>query len=84
MSASLERAAGVYQMENAAGVAVSRLCAFAIIALVAFLYLWLIRISLAVPVVEWSWTTGECVRVLPPEAGRCDQLPERYERVWVR
>ena len=71
-------------MENAAGVAVSRQCAYAIIALVAFLYLWLIRISIALPVVEWSWTTGACVRVIPPEAGRCDQPPARYERVWVR
>ena len=48
------------------------------------LCLWVLWMALAVPVVEWSWTTGECVRVLPPEAGRCDQLPERYERVWVR
>ena len=48
------------------------------------LCLWVIWNVAAVPVVEWSWTTGECVRVEPTEAGRCDQLPERYERVWVR
>ena len=51
---------------------------------VTAIFLWVIWMALAVPVVEWSWTTGECVRVLPPEAGCCDQLPERYERVWVR
>ena len=62
----------------------SRLCSVAILALSLVALLWVLRISLAVPVVEWSWTTGACVRVLPPEAGRCDQLPERYERVWVR
>ena len=58
----------------------SRLCSVAVLAV---LYIWLLM-SLPVPVVEWSLTKGECVRVLPPEAGRCDQLPERYERVWVR
>ena len=49
-----------------------------------FLCLLLIWMALSMPVVEWSWTTGECVQVIPPEAGDCDQLPERYERVWVR
>ena len=58
----------------------SRRCAFAILAI---LYLVVIWMALVLPVVEWSWTNGECVRVLPPEAGRCDQLPDRYERVWV-
>ena len=43
--------------------------------------LWMV---LTTPVVEWSWTKGECVRVIPPEAGRCDHPPARYERVWVR
>ena len=46
--------------------------------------LWAIANALAVPVVEWSWTTDECVRVLPPKGGDCRTLPERYTRVWVR
>ena len=44
----------------------------------------LIWLAFSIPVVEWSWTTLECVRVIPPEAGTCDDLPKRYERVWVR
>ena len=44
----------------------------------------LIWLALSVPVVEWSWTAQECVSVSPHEAGTCDQLPDRYERVWVR
>ena len=55
--------------------------ALAILAALFFLVTW---IALSVPVVEWSWTTQECVSVSPHEAGTCDQLPERYERVWVR
>ena len=48
------------------------------------LFLLLAWAVLSIPVVEWSWTTKECVSVSPPEAGTCDQLPARYERVWVR
>ena len=62
----------------------SRLCSFSILALLLVALLWVIRFSLAVPVVEWSVTTDECVLVIPTEAGRCDQLPDRYELVWVR
>ena len=62
----------------------SRRCSVALLALLALMYLVVIWTVLILPVVEWSWTTGECVLVLPTEAGRCDQLPERYERVWVR
>ena len=57
---------------------------FFAVALVAAMWLLLIWTALSVPVVEWSWTAKECVRVIPPEAGTCDQLPKRYERVWVR
>ena len=38
--------------------------------LLCLLVIWM---ALSMPVVEWSWSTGECVRVLPPEAGDCDQ-----------
>ena len=51
---------------------------------VTVIFIVVMWMALTVPVVEWSWANGECVRVLPPEAGRCDQLPARYERVWVR
>ena len=55
--------------------------AFVALTLLWFLIIW---IAESIPVVEWSWTTQECVRVFPPEAGTCDLLPERYEKVWVR
>ena len=52
--------------------------------LVAAMFFFLIWLALSVPIVEWSWSTRECVRVIPPEAGTCNQLPKRYERVWVQ
>lgn len=43
----------------------------------AFFYIALDR-----PVVEFSASTGECVQVLHKDF-TCDNLPRRYERVWV-
>ena len=53
----------------------------ALLAALVFLMIWM---ALSIPVVEVSWATKECVRVVPTEAGSCDQLPDRYDRVWVR
>ena len=47
------------------------------------LFLLLAWMALSVPVVEFSWETKECIRVIPPEAGTCAQLPKRYEWRWV-
>lgn len=38
--------------------------------------------SLGIPVVQFSNSTQECVRVLP--VGSCDQLPKKYNLEWVR
>ena len=54
------------------------------VVLLAALVLFLIWLANRVPVVDWSWATKECVRVVPSEAGTCDQLPKRYESVWVQ
>ena len=54
------------------------------VALLAALLLLAVWAASSVPAVEFSWTTKECVRVIPPEAGTCDDLPERYEKVWVQ
>ena len=54
------------------------------VALLAAMFLWIIWTALAMPVVEWSWTRDECVQVIPAEAGTCDELPDRFERVWVQ
>ena len=55
--------------------------ALSFLAALVFLLVWM---ALSIPVVEWSWSTRECVQVIPPESGSCDQLPKRYERAWVR
>ena len=36
------------------------------------------------PVVAISASQGRCVAVYPESAGSCDDLPERYEAVWVK
>ena len=51
---------------------------------VVVLFSWMMWMVFTAPVVYTSWTTRECVKVVPPEAGTCDDLPKRYERVWVR
>lgn len=43
-----------------------------------------LAIIINTPVVEVSHETATCVRVLPPEAGSCEDLPARYELVWVK
>ena len=51
---------------------------------VVVLFSWVMWMALTAPIVYVSWTTKECVQVVPPEAGTCDDLPKRYGRVWVR
>ena len=36
------------------------------------------------PSVYKSWSTKECVKVEPASAGSCEDLPYRFEIVWVR
>ena len=40
---------------------------------------------LNMPEVEVSHATGECVRVVYADGktGSCDEMPERFDRVWV-
>ena len=46
---------------------------------------WFVIYELAeVPLVYRSWSTRECVGVDPAEAGDCDNLPERYQTIWVK
>ena len=57
---------------------------------VAGLMLWIFLICFSTvklmdrPLVYRSWSTKECVIVEPEEAGTCDDLPKRYEIVWVK
>ena len=48
-------------------------------AVLAGAYLWL-----SIPEVQVSNATGQCVRVIPADAGTCENLPDRYVRVWVQ
>ena len=36
------------------------------------------------PSAYYSWSTQECVKVEPASAGSCEDLPYRFEIVWVR
>ena len=48
-------------------------------------FVWLLSSQIvSLPLVEWSLTRDECVHVAPATAGTCEDLPDRYERVWVR
>ena len=35
------------------------------------------------PEVHVDAGTGQCLQVLPPEAGDCREMPDRHVRVWV-
>lgn len=52
--------------------------------LVAVTITWLFWDGLGIPSVHWSWSTRECVKVVPAKAGSCDNLPEKYDLIWVK
>jgi hypothetical protein len=61
-------------LKNIAGVATLFVCFSA-----------LVVSCMMTPVVEMSHLTGKCVNVISNDASHsCDNLPKRYDRVWVR
>ena len=40
--------------------------------------------ALSIPTVQVSNATHKCVKVVPDSAGTCENLPAKYERVWVK
>ena len=46
-------------------------------------FLWIIFLWTSTPEVHFSTSTGACVRVVPPSAGTCTQLPTSYVHIWV-
>ena len=40
--------------------------------------------AMSTPTVHRSWSTKRCIEVMPPTAGTCDDLPDRYDVVWMR
>jgi hypothetical protein len=54
-----------------------------IIILAFVLILFLISLLTSFPLVEFSWSTQDCVRVVYGN-GSCENLPEKYQMVWVK
>ena len=42
-----------------------------------------VRNIINLPTVYEAWPEQECVKVVPQEAGSCDDLPRRYHHVWI-
>ena len=42
-----------------------------------------VRNIINLPTVYEAWPEQECVKVVPQEAGSCDELPRRYHHVWI-
>lgn len=38
----------------------------------------------SIPVVHKSYSSQQCVRVVPITAGSCDNLPEKFTLIWTR
>lgn len=46
--------------------------------------IFVLKEALDLPIVEISLSTGQCVRVIQSVAHDCDNLPLKYEHVWVQ
>jgi len=44
----------------------------------------LFYLSISVPVVHFSHSQHQCIRVIPASAGSCNNLPKRYSTTWLR
>lgn len=43
--------------------------------------------ALSVPVVEFSYSTGECIKVIGADGAErlcSEQMPEKYDSVWIK
>lgn len=56
----------------------------ALVAVLVLIWLGVVGSVVGTPVVRYSNSTGECVAVLPPEAGDCSDIPARHSREWVK
>ena len=47
--------------------------------------IWSVESYFSTPVVYWSTSSNECVKVMVDGVEtNCDEMPEKYERVWVK
>ena len=51
---------------------------------ITFIVISAFYVATAYPLVYKSWSTQECVKVEPESAGSCEELPDKYQIVWVR
>jgi len=60
-------------------------CSVAVAVLLAYCS-WAVARYIDLPVVEQSYTTKECVRVVMPNGseGTCQALPSKYRLAWVQ
>ena len=56
----------------------------AIIIAAATMMALLFYLSISVPVVHFSHSQHQCIRVIPASAGSCNQLPKKYSTTWLR
>jgi len=61
---------------------ISKTLAFLVFIAASSLYAIIATASIEIPDVYTSWTTKQCVKVVP--SGSCDNLPEKFDVVWVR
>ena len=59
------------------------LCVTFFVFLAIVLVLTTVRNIINLPTVYEAWPEQECVKVVPKEAGSCDELPRRYHHVWI-
>lgn len=66
-------------------IARASICSIAIAVLLAYCS-WAVVRFIDLPVVEHSYTTKECVRVVLPNGseGKCQELPSKYRMAWVQ
>lgn len=57
----------------------------AAIFLLASLFLAILHTWASTPIVQFSWSTKQCVQVIGGAQGEtCEQLPRRFEKEWVK
>lgn len=55
------------------------------ITITCLLLFYLIHSQLTLPIVYWSTSKNECVKVIiKGQDCDCSKLPEKYERIWVK
>ena len=58
---------------------------FIIYLIIAGLFVFIIETHMSTPIVYWSHSDDKCVAVyIDGDYYGCDNIPEKYERIWVK